>query len=413
MTEEKQKLFQERSERIAKASRLEKPDRVPFAPFTGIYPVLEYGVMPYDVMVDPRCVIPAMKEYLDEVQPDAAMRPPLPSIQYNERLQATHMRWPGPEFGIPKDVSFQLLDTVYLEDDQYDEFLLDPAHFQLTRILPKRYKALAALSKLNFENPTEGGSTASIAAFADPEVKQALLTAMAAGDDAIQFRARHAQVIQSIVEQGTPHYINMGASAPYDMFSDDVRGLMNTVIDMKERPEQLLEALDYMTTVALKQARGLARMLKATKCFIPLHAGVDEFMSDEDYGRFYWPGLKALMLALIEEGVVPLVFCEGNYFSRLDYLADVPKGKVEYLFEKVDMKQAKEKVGKVACIYGNLPNSLLISGTTQEVEDATKKLIDEAADGGGFIMNCSITLDNAKRENVLAWRDATWKYGQY
>ena len=55
---------------------------------------------------------------------------------------------------------------------------------------------------------------------------------------------------------------------------------------------------------------------------IPLHKGSDEFMSEADFKKFYWPTHKALLLGLIEEGFVPFQFVEGSYNHRLDVITD-------------------------------------------------------------------------------------------
>ncbi len=64
------------------------------------------------------------------------------------------------------------------------------------------------------------------------------------------------------------------------------------------------------------------------------------------------------MMALIDLNITPYVFCEGKYNTRLEVISDVPKGKVIYMFEEVDIVQAKKTVGQVACICGNLPTGL-------------------------------------------------------
>jgi uroporphyrinogen-III decarboxylase len=119
------------------------------------------------------------------------------------------------------------------------------------------------------------------------------------------------------------------------------------------------------------------------------------------------------MMAGIENGLTPYVFCEGNYTSRLEQLCDVPKGKVIYMFEKVDMKKAKETVGQVACICGNVPTSTLMYSTKEQVENETKKLLDICAPGGGFIMDASIVIDKCNKENLHAMFDTALKYGSY
>lgn len=47
------------------------------------------------------------------------------------------------------------------------------------------------------------------------------------------------------------------------------------------------------------------------------------------------------MLALIDMGVTPYIYTEGRYNTRLEQLADIPKGKVIYHFETADMERAK------------------------------------------------------------------------
>lgn len=108
-----------------------------------------------------------------------------------------------------------------------------------------------------------------------------------------------------------------------------------------------------------------------------------------------------------------MFFCEGKYNSRLEVISDVPKGKVIYMFEEVDIVRAKKIVGQSACICGNLPTSLLAYGKKEKVINETKRLIDQCAGGGGFIMDCSIVLDDAKRENMEAWAETTRLYGKY
>ena len=64
-------------------------------------------------------------------------------------------------------------------------------------------------------------------------------------------------------------------------------------------------------------------------------------------------------------------------------------------------------------IHEILPNALLAFGSKEQVIEETKRQLDILAPGGGFIMDCSIMLDNAKHENVEAWRETTLKYGCY
>lgn len=102
----------------------------------------------------------------------------------------------------------------------------------------------------------------------------------------------------------------------------------------------------------------------------------------------------------------------------LDTLRDVtrglPKGRVTPDLEKTDMKKAKEVLGDKVCLYGNVPSSILVYGTVHDVEKYCRTLIENCAEGGGYILSTECeTPWNAKPENVKAIIDTAIEYGQY
>ncbi|MCL2165442.1 MAG: hypothetical protein FWH55_13890 [Oscillospiraceae bacterium] len=413
MTEQAKIRMAEKSKRVEAATKMEVPDKIPFGPLTGYYPAGAYGISYYDLMIDPRHAIPGIKQFIADFDPDMAMPPVAYCIPACETSGATFLRWPGPTFGISNFASFQVLDQTYLHDDEYDEFLKDPTGFQIRKILPRRHAKLKGFEKLDFTMTTEFLAFENFGVMAQPDVKESIMAAIASGEQINLYNARLGECFGAIIEEGIPLFMDSLAIAPYDIFSDDFRGLMKTLTDMHERPEKLDAALEYTTQAAIDYYVPQAAAASGKRVFIPLHAGVDEFMSAKNYERFYWKGLRKLCDALIDAGTIPMLFCEGNYNTRLEIISEFEKGKVMYIFEKVDIKKAKATAGKVGCIHGNFPNAMLIEGTTEEVVEHTKYMIDILGPGGGFIMCCGIALDNAKKENVYAWREATEKYGKY
>jgi uroporphyrinogen-III decarboxylase len=119
------------------------------------------------------------------------------------------------------------------------------------------------------------------------------------------------------------------------------------------------------------------------------------------------------MLALIEEGFMPLPFAEGRYGSRLETISHLPRGKSVWLFDQTDMGRAKETVGRVAAIQGNVPLSLLHAGTPEEVREYCRKLIEVAAPGGGFLLDIGAVMHQGKDENLRAVQQAAVDFGTY
>ncbi|OFZ96750.1 MAG: hypothetical protein A3H35_18805 [Betaproteobacteria bacterium RIFCSPLOWO2_02_FULL_62_17] len=155
------------------------------------------------------------------------------------------------------------------------------------------------------------------------------------------------------------------------------------------------------------KARGVPRV------FMPLHKGLDGFMSPAQFEKFYWPTLKRLIEDLIAVGCTPNVFWEGDVTSRLETIADIPRGKAIYSFERTDMFRAKEVLGGVVCLKGNVPLSMLMTETPDAVKAYCRKLIDVVGKDGGFIMDASAVVDDARPENLRAMFEFTKEYGVY
>ncbi len=407
-----EQAYEARLDRVKKTIALEEADRVPFIPKTGALMASMYGLSHYDMMKDARNIIPCAQKYLTEFQPDVVWPVASYPIDPCELLGAQYIRLPGPSHGLPMSSSFQMLDGTYMEDEEFDEFLMDPTHFMLTKVMPRKYKALNAFSKLHAREIYDLSVLMDSAVLAQGDVSAAIETMIQAGKLCAKHIGYVKQLNQCIVEMGFP--LRGGALlAPFDSYADSLRGLVQAVMDIKMYPGEALAVIERIERMNIDRAIAAAKAQGALFQFIPLHAAGDEFMSREDYATFYWPSLKRTIEKLVAAGITPYVFCEGKYSTRLEFLKDVPKGKVVYMFEQIDIAKAKRELEGIACVCGNLPTTLLISGTRQQVIDETKRMLDACAPGGGFIMDCSITMDDCKKENFAAWQETTMTYGKY
>ena len=402
----------ERAKRVNTAIALGTPDRVPFVPTMGNLVALEYGASIKEAMTDQTTIIPALDRLLEDMKPDYFYTPDFFPKNALDILKPININYPGktPAFG--DNFTYQVADHTFMEDDEYETFLKDPSAFLLHRVLAEKYQALGGLKMLNPYNLC-GATSMGFAAFAVPPLAGALEAMLAAGKATQAYIGSSVAVNMHLIKKGFPVWGSAVASAPFDIFADNIRGLLNTVMDLKTDPELLGEAVDRFTDVVIADAIGLAKMSHSDNVFVPLHVGVDEFMSPADYEKYYWPSLKKMLCALIAAGLTPFVFCEGNYYTRLNCLKDVPKGKLVYFFEKQDMAKAKRELEGIACVAGNMSTATLMHGTKEQVVTETRRLLDICAPGGGYLMSNDISLDNCKRENLAAWYEAVEKYGCY
>jgi len=401
-----------REARVKAAISLKEGDRVPFTPKIGMAYAQTGDISMYELYQNYGNMTEGVVKFLERYEPDLYWQAGAYPANVMEVLETSYIKWPGAFGGLPSDKGHQILDGEYMTQDEYDEFLRNPSEFMMQKIFPRKNKKLSGLSKISFSNVVEFGMFASLAPFSDPEVKDTLYTLMKAGDEVIKWLGAGAQLSQKVLEMQTPLGVIVGQNCPYDMIADNMRGYLNLPMDTFEVPDKVLASIDVMTHFALQNVRGIKQM-GFEYVFIPLHGGTDDFMSNENYKKFYWPSLQILMEEIIKLGMTPYVFCEGKYNTRLEIIRDITPGKAVYMFEQVDMAQAKKILGDTVCISGNLPAASLVYGSKEEVVEETKRLIDICAPGGGFLMDCSIVLDHFKEENMDAWRQATLDFGKY
>lgn len=249
-------------------------------------------------------------------------------------------------------------------------------------------------------------SSAYVAPFGTPEVAGALEKLVKAGQESLKMTAKGVALVNEMESLGFPRQFIASAYAPFDFLGDFFRGTRGIMLDMYRNPDKLQAAIDKILPMMIEQATTAPRTEGFNRVFIPLHKGLDGFMSNEQFKTFFWPSLRKLMMAIIDAGLTPNPLWEGDCTSRLDIIGDIPKGKAVYWFERTSLFQAKEVLGDTVCIEGGVPSSMMIAGSPQDVTAHAKKLVDVVGKNGGFIMNGDVGIpDEAKVENVRAVAD--------
>jgi uroporphyrinogen-III decarboxylase len=415
MVKTAEELYREREKRVYEAVQLKEPDRVPFLSMFHFFPAKYAGISFEQVMYDYEKMADAAKRVILDFDLDMYFNP-FSLVAYGpmmEILDFKQVKWPG--HGVASDRAFQFVEAEYMTENEYDAFLSDPSDYMLRTYFPRvsgvlePLKALHGMLELYYFRVLTGP-----AALAAPEVAGALEALQKAGAEAAKMTTKMREFLHEMTDLGFPGQTGGVAYAPFDYIGDFFRGTRGIMLDMYRNPDKLIAAMEKVLPVLVRSATTSAKRAGVPGIFIPLHKGHHGLMSLEQFNTFFWPTLKELMLALIDEDLIPCPLFEGDYTSRLDVIKDIPKGKAVYWFEQTDVFKAKEVLGDRICIRGNVPAPLLCIGTPQEVRDYCKKLIDIVGKGGGFIMDGGIGIpDEAKIENVKAMADFTREYGVY
>jgi uroporphyrinogen-III decarboxylase len=410
-----EKTYKERITRIKDAIQMKKlPDKVPVFLTPSFFPMYYAGITPQESMYDYDKCCRAFKKFVMDFEPDGHLGAVVPGTgKALEILDYKLYSWPG--HGVSPNASYQANEGEYMKANEYDALIDDPSNFFSNTYLPRVFGALEGLKML----PTLTGIlemygvAVNFIPFGLPPVQAAYKALFEAGAEALKWIGAIGAWNDEILAAGFPIIVAGYTKAPFDVIGDTLRGTRGIMLDMYRQPEKLLEALDRLIPIMIKMGVGTAQMAGHPLIFMPLHKGADGFMSDEQFKKFYWPTLRKVMMGLIAEGVVPMPAAEGKWTTRLEVVQDLPKGKTLWMIDQSDIAKAKKTLGKVACMFGNVPSALLALGTPQEVKDYVKKCIDVAGKGGGYIVSNGAFFDHAKAENVKAMVDFAKEYGVY
>jgi hypothetical protein len=402
--------LKEREQRLTDAVQLKVPDRVPISMGLGYFPAKFAGTTTWSAYYD----FPTWKKaYIDAAsyyEPDRLLVVPNLSGSILEALDARQLRWPG--HGVSHYHTHQFVEAEYMKSEEYDLLLNDTSDFLVRFYLPRVFGITAPAGKLPPLNLLL--NMLPFQTMASPEFVSMLESLIRIAKEAVAWQTETASLMRELVELG---YFCRNApimlGAPFDAVSDFLRGMRGTMLDMYRIPDKLLRACELMCRIHLENISKLPTVTEFTPAFMALHRGAHGFMSLKQFEVFYWPYLLKVIQGLVDKGYTPDVFFEGDYNSRLEYLAQMPKGKVIARFDQIDMARAKEILGNKICIAGNVPVSVLQVGTPDDVKTICKRLIDTAGKDGGYILSPASALDEVKPENLKTMIDFTKDYGRY
>lgn len=418
MTPEAQKRYNEKSARVEAAIALKEPDMVPMIPSASLFPMLNAGYTVGEVIYDTSLekMTKSVVKYLEDFDPDCGLdagnnfagQGPMMELE-----RSKNMRWAGmPGNLIDINSIQQFIEYPTLLDEEFEEFFTDRTGWTLRREIPRTSGLLEPLADL-FTGRI--GARALSAKVSTPEFKAMIEDLWKINELNEEYQKNCAKLNEIVYEMGYPIFKGGQAAVPFDSYSDGYRGTLLSLQDLYANPDEIERYIEAAIGPMLENIHKMAERpnAKGKHVFMALHKGMDGFMNDEHYRKYYWRHLQMIIEEIIKVDMVPYIFCEGKYNSRLDCLTEVTPGKVFYHFEEVDMAVAKEKLGNIACISGSFNTNLLQFGTPERVRDEAKRLLDICAPGGGFIFTTSSGLSHVKRENVEAMFETVREYGKY
>ena len=419
VSEEMAQTYQRRMQRWFDIVDLKEPDQVPNNYIIEGLLEENAGITKAESYYDGEKFAKTILKFAQDFQQDYAPFCIAIPGPMHETLGTSMIRWPGGgrSDALADDTKWQFIEDEYMLADEYDDLIADPENFLYRKWSPRAYKNLEGFATLPslYTSIMPATDMLWLMPYALGPARKAIKTLLKAADENLQFILPMLVTGDKIqATMGAPTTFGSFTLAPFDIVGDSLRGTKGIMLDLYRNPDKVIAACEAVIPAALQMAVDNAMFMGSPFVFIPLHKGADGFMSNKQFEKFYWPSFKKLLVAIVDAGLVPMPFVEGSYNHRLDILADSDlPNRIIWWFDQTDMKEAKKKLGGKFTIGGNIPASMLATGTAEEVDTYCKNLVETCAPGGGFFLAPGAVIDQAKPENMHAFLRSTKKYGVY
>jgi uroporphyrinogen decarboxylase len=140
-------------------------------------------------------------------------------------------------------------------------------------------------------------------------------------------------------------------------------------------------------------------------------------MNPREFRNITFPLLKMEMDVVKRMGTKVYLHSDGNIMKIFADLVELGFEGYQAIESDAGMDIAllKDEYGDQLCLVGNVDcGSTLCQGSVQQVVAETRRIIDVAGPGGGFILGSSNSIhDGVKLENFLAMTRTAAEYGKY
>ncbi|MFA0815228.1 MAG: uroporphyrinogen decarboxylase family protein [Anaerofustis sp.] len=385
---ELEKKFNERVGRFIATTNLTEPDKVPVL---GLYQTWVYGYSKTkikDIIDDFEKEFSAYAKVMTDFEFDGVF------ATGSQRAINFYDALGSDSFFVSEDgYTLQHQETVMMPDpEDYPKLINDPLEFTFNKLFPERYPNLRG---------------------EEDAIKGSLKKSIASLNEFVGNMIKSGEIAKE--QFGLPSVNGgMGISA-VDILFDFYRGFKGISLDIRRRPEMVLETADRFADILIDTFASNVHCKGGFPfIFVPIH--LPGFLSPKQFETIYWPSFKKIFFPLMEQGFKFEFYMETAASHLYEFINEFPKGKSIILLEKDDLKSAKEKIGSNVTIAGGLSTRLLKYGTKQECIDQTKMVIDSCAPGGGFILttdNILIAPDDVNPENFKAALNCAHEYGIY
>lgn len=220
-----------------------------------------------------------------------------------------------------------------------------------------------------------------------------------------------AKNVRKYHDAGIPYMLGNMLPTPFDNLAFG-RGIMDFMIDLTEIPEKVLEVFhvildefeekqkDTMRRAVYDAALQGERILYTVAPCVYANCNI---LSHDMFDKFGWPLIERETNFLIDIGADVFFHMDTNWTNVLDYFKTFPKGRC--IFDSdggTDLYKLRDTLGNQMAITGVIKPDMMAFGKPDNIYRECCKQIDEMGDSFILAPSCSFPA-NMPRENLEAF----------
>lgn len=197
-----------------------------------------------------------------------------------------------------------------------------------------------------------------------------------------------------------------------------LRGTSRFLMDMVDNPKLVHELIEVCQSYDLPAMQRMVAAGMDVVVFGDDYADKNAtLMSPRHFKEFILPGLKRAVDAAHEAGAYVVKHTDGNIMGIIEMIVETGIDALNPIEPQagMDIGLVKEKYGDRIAIIGNIDCGYLLSqAPAEEVRRVTRRTIQIAAPGGGYMLSSSNSIHSSvKPENFTAMVETLRECGEY
>lgn len=375
MSTDKEKLYQERLNRVTKAFNLEPVDRIPSLYMGTAFSPRYMGMTQADFCNDPDGAVDvtiAAMERLGDVDGTNLMPSGCHPINLSN-IWLSRVLVPGKD--LPENDLWQVVEKEVMSIEDYD-FIIDKGWEAF------KDKIIPTVVDMNMNKVHWDWVLSSFSGVAPKFRKAGYVVAVCAI-----------------------------TTVPFEPLCGG-RSMQKFFLDLYRIPDKVKAAMDVILPSMIEVGIGAAKLGGVPGVWVGGWRTASALLAPKIWDKLVFPYYYEIVTKLAENGITSVLHWDQNWTRDLARLLELPAKKFALNLDGMtDIRKAKEILRDQAAIIGDVPSSLFAAGTPDDIREYVRDLVRDIGPTGLILCpGCDAPI-NSKPENMEAFVSASREFG--